>query len=253
MSTPRQTVWSAVSRGVRTPSRLDADLALTVPASAPGIPLPFYFVVTGNDDIAAEELIAWEAGYRFRPSSTLSFDLSLFHNDYDDLQTNEPDEPILVLVPPLPYVVVPSHLDSNMRGESAGGTIVVNWQPMANWRLRAQYAYLDLDLETTPASLDVTSPALAGNSPEHQAALYSFLDLPRDVSVYAGLRYVDELPNQRVPSYVAVDANVAWHFRADAEVSLVVQNLTDDTHPEFEGGTGKLIERSAYLKLRWWF
>jgi outer membrane receptor protein involved in Fe transport len=124
---------------------------------------------------------------------------------------------------------------------------------MANWRLRAQYAYLDLDLETMPASLDVTSPSLAGNSPEHQAALYSFVDLPHDVSVYAGIRYVGELPNQNVPSYVAVDANVAWRFRPGAALSLAVQNLTDDTHPEFEGGTGNLIERSAYLKLQWSF
>ncbi len=44
---PRQTVWTAVSRGVRIPSRLDDDLVLTIPASAPGIPLPFYFIVTG--------------------------------------------------------------------------------------------------------------------------------------------------------------------------------------------------------------
>jgi iron complex outermembrane receptor protein len=124
---------------------------------------------------------------------------------------------------------------------------------MANWRLRAQYAYLDLHLETKPSSLAAASPAVAGNSPEHQAAIYSFLDLPRDVSVYAGVRYVSELPNQAVPSYVAVDANVSWRFRPGAAVSLAVQNLTDDTHPEFEGGTGNLIERSAYLKLQWSF
>jgi iron complex outermembrane receptor protein len=249
----RQTVWTAVSRSVRTPSRLDDDLVLTVPAAAPGIPLPFYFIVTGSDDIEAEDLVAYEAGYRFQQSENLSFDLAVFHNDYDKLQTNEPDEPILVLVPPNPYVIVPSHLASNMRGKSAGGTIVANWQPMQNLRVRAQYAYLDLDLETTAPSLDVTSPALAGNSPKHQAALYSFLDLPRDVSVYAGVRYVDELPNQQVPSYVAVDLNVAWRFRTNAECSLAVQNATDDTHPEFEGGTGNLVERSAYLMLRWSF
>jgi iron complex outermembrane receptor protein len=249
----RQSLWTAVSRSVRTPSRLDDDLVLTVPASAPGIPLPFYFIVTGNDDIKSEELVAYEAGYRFQPTDRFSFDVSLFHNDYDDLQTNEPDEPILVLVPPQPYVIVPSHLDSLMRGQSSGGTAVFNWEPMANWRLRAQYAYLDLHLETKPSSLAAASPAVAGNSPEHQAAIYSFLDLPRDVSVYAGVRYVSELPNQAVPSYVAVDANVSWRFRPGAAVSLAVQNLTDDTHPEFEGGTGNLIERSAYLKLQWSF
>jgi hypothetical protein len=28
-----------------------------------------------------------------------------------------------------------------------------------------------------------------------------------------------------------------------------VRDLTDDTHFEFEGGTGRLIERSAWLRL----
>ncbi|HWN06219.1 MAG TPA: TonB-dependent receptor, partial [Steroidobacteraceae bacterium] len=144
----RQTLWSAVSRGVRIPSRLDHDLVLTVPAAAPGFPLPFYFIVTGNEDFQPEEMLAYEAGYRIQHGDDLSLDVSLFRNEYDGLQTNEPDEPILVFVPPLPHVIVPSHLDNNMRGTSYGGTIAANWQPMPRWRLRAQYAYLELDLET---------------------------------------------------------------------------------------------------------
>ena len=83
--------------------------------------------------------------------------------------------------------------------------------------------------------------------------MHSYLDLPRSLSFYAGVRYVDELPNQDVPSYVAVDVNLAWRFRPNAEASIAVQNLTDDTHPEFGAGTGKLIERRAYLKLQWSF
>jgi iron complex outermembrane recepter protein len=249
----RQTLWTAVSRAVRTPSRLDEDLLLTVPAAAPGIPIPFYFIVTGNPDFESEELLAYEAGYRVQQGENLSFDVAVYHHDYDRLQTNEPDEPIFVFVPPLPHIIVPSHLDNNMRGKSYGGTIAANWQALPAWRLRAQYAHLDLDLETTAASLDVTSPALAGNSPRHQAAIHSFLDLPRDVAFYAGVRYVDDLPNQAVDDYFAVDVNLAWRFRPNAEVAIAVQNLADGTHPEFEGGTGNLIERSAYLKLDWSF
>ncbi len=156
-----------------------------------------------------------------------------------------------MLVPPLPHVIVPSHLANNMQGESVGGTFVANWQPMINWRLRFQYAYLDLDLETVAPSQDISSPAVAGNSPRNQAAIYSFLDLPRDLSFYAGVRYVDDLPNQGVDSYVAADVNLSWRFRPTMEVSLAVQNLTDDTHPEFEAATGSLVERSFYLKLTW--
>lgn len=247
----RQTLWTAYSRGVRIPSRLDDDLVLTIPTSAPGIPLPFYFIVTGTDAIQSEELKAYEAGYRFQAGEALSFDFAVFYNEYDKLQTNEPDPPILELVPPLPHVIVPSHLSNGMQGESAGGTFVMNWQPLINWRLRFQYAYLDLDLETGAPSQDVSSPALAGNSPRNQAAIHSFLDLPLDLSFYVGVRYVDELPNQAVDAYLATDINLSWRFRPNMEAVIAVQNLTDDTHPEFEAETGSLIERSIYLKLAW--
>ena len=249
----RQTLWTAISRGIRIPSRLDDDLVLTIPAGAPGIPIPFYFVVTGRNDVQSEELIAYEAGYRLQQGENLSFDLALFHNEYDRLQTNEPDPPIIVLDPPLPHIIVPSHLANNMQGESIGGTFVANWQPLSRWRMRFQYAYIDLDLETVAGSQDVSSPAITGNSPRHQLAVHSFLDLPHDFSFYAGVRFVDELPNQGVHAYVATDINLAWRFRPNVEVALAIQNLTDDTHPEFEAGIGNLIERGAYLKLDWSF
>jgi len=249
----RQTLWSAVSRGVRIPSRLDTDLVLTVPLSAPGFPIPFYVVVTGTEDIKSEVLTAYEAGYRFQQGENLSFDVAMFYNKYHDLQSNEPDPPIIVLDPPLPHIIVPSHLASLMRGESLGGTFVASWRPLERWRLRLQYACLDLDLETAGGSLDVNSPNIAGNSPRHQLALHSFMDLPGDFAIYTGVRYVDELPNQAVDSYVATDINLSWAFNPSGTVSLAVQNAFDGDHPEFEGGTGSLIERGAMLKLDWKF
>jgi iron complex outermembrane recepter protein len=247
----RHTLWASASRAVRIPSRLDDDLVLTIPFVVPGFPAPVYIVVEGRDDFRSEELFALESGYRLQASETLSFDVALFHNEYDRLQTIEPGTPIFALDPPLPHVLVPHHLDNNMRGDSVGGTIFANWQPRSRWRMRAQYAYLDLDLETSPGSLDIGGVAVAGNSPRHQAALHAFLDLPRDFSLYGGLRYVDALPSQGVDAYLATDVNLEWRLRPNAAVSLAVRNLTDDTHPEFGGGLGSLIERSVYLKLVW--
>ena len=248
----RQTLWAAASRAIRIPSRLDDDLVLTVPLAAPGIPIPFYVVVSGNDGVRAERLVALEAGYRLQPGDNLSFDVAAFRNDYDRLVTNEPDEPFVVVTPPV-HVIVPSHFENDMKGKSWGGTLAVNWHPTGDWRMRLQYAFMDLDLEVVPPGQDVNSPRVAGNSPRHQLALHSFLDLRSNVSLYAGLRYVDELPNQDVASYVATDVNLVWRFRPRVELALAVQNLTDDTHPEFENRTGSLIERSAYLRLQWDF
>src|SRR3989441_12655688 len=53
-------LWSAVSRAVRTPSRLDRDFFL--PANPPFPPL------NGGPDFKSEKLIAFEIGYRQNPA-----------------------------------------------------------------------------------------------------------------------------------------------------------------------------------------
>jgi iron complex outermembrane receptor protein len=248
----RRTFWTAASRAVRIPSRLDSDLRLTLPFPIPGIPFPVYVTAAGNPDIDSERLTAYEAGYRMQAGDALSFDLAVFHNDYEDLQTVEPQMPIFVLVPPLPYILLPNLLDSRMTGESSGATFFANWQPAARWRLRFQYSRFDLDLETEPGSLDPQRPNLTGNSPEDQLGIYAFAELPRNLSLYTGIRYVDELPNQAIESYTAVDVNLAWQPRERMRASIAVQNLNDSRHLEFRDGANQ-IERSASIKVTFSF
>jgi iron complex outermembrane recepter protein len=245
-----RTLWAAVSRAVRTPARLNTDLRLTAPIENAGTPVPFYVKVSGNADYRSEELQAYEAGYRVQAARGLSFDLAVFANDYDQLQTQESGEPVLVGTPP-PYIVLPAVLDNRMEGETYGGTFLANWQPLPRWRLRFQYSRLEMDLEVLADSTDGNATGLAGNSPRHQLGVYSFAELPHDLSVYAGARFVDELPNQEVPSYVAVDLNVAWQPTPALSVALTVQNLNDSRHLEF--GDGTYLERGAYLSAAWTF
>lgn len=244
----RQTAWAAVSRAIRIPSRLEADLELTAPFSLPALPVPLYANVLGNDEVEPEELIATKVGYRIGAAGNLSFDVSLFHNDYDRLLTQEAGDTIAV-GDPLQYLLLPIRLDNNMKGEAVGGTVVGNWQPLGRWRLEFQYAYLDLDLELRPGSTDSSSTNVAGNSPEHQAALHSWFELPHDVEVYTGVRYVDELPSLGVPDRTAVDVSIGWRPVESLRLSLTVRNLNDDAHLQFGGGN--LIERSVYLTAAW--
>jgi iron complex outermembrane receptor protein len=88
----RHTLWAAVSRAVRTPSRTEEDGRLNIsvlPPFAPGNPSPNPGIVSvfGNRDFLSEELIAYELGYRVHPVTELSFDLAVFYNDYDHLRT----------------------------------------------------------------------------------------------------------------------------------------------------------------------
>ena len=138
-----------------------------------------------------------------------------------------------------------------MDGTGVGGTFTANWHPVERWRLRFQYGRLDLDLMRHPGSQDTSRVREAGNSPENQAAVYSYVDLPRSIELFTGVRYVDELPNQGVDSYLAVNAGVAWSPMDTMSASLSLENLNDALHVEF--GPGMQIERSAYLRVRWAF
>ena len=118
------TLWAAISRAVRVPTRFERDVS--VDASDPaGNPV---FRLVGNDDFESEELIAYEAGYRWRPLETLSFDLALFYNDYDELASLELGRSFMD-----PAQARPSSRSSNqnfMNGRTYGAELQVEWQPL---------------------------------------------------------------------------------------------------------------------------
>src|SRR5690606_17630964 len=129
-------------------------------------------------------------GYRFRLGPDVSFDFALYEHDYDKLQTNEPaGDPIFVPGPPA-YLVLPFVQGNGMRGAVTGGTLSANWQALSRWRLNFQYARTNFDLRLGPGSADLASLGVAGNTPERQAGVYSYVELPRNASLYTGVRYV---------------------------------------------------------------
>ncbi|MEO7345615.1 MAG: TonB-dependent receptor [Opitutaceae bacterium] len=76
----RQLLWAAVSRAMRTPSRIDRDLFF--PAVPP-------FTVAGGPTFKAEELLAYEVGFRAEPVARLAASVAFFFHDYDDLRSVE--------------------------------------------------------------------------------------------------------------------------------------------------------------------
>ena len=246
----RQTVWGAVSRAVRIPARLNTDLHLTAPVAVPGLPLPLYVRVNGNEDFDSEELVAYEGGYRFRANENLTLDLALFDNYYDDLQTQE-GQPLALIPGPPSYFQITATLDNLMEGETYGGTLAVNWQASERLRLQMNYSHLEMDLRSKPGSNDAGALNVVGNSPETQIGIHSFVELPFDLSLYAGVRYVEELPNQRVPSYTVLDLSMGWEPSERLRTSLTARNANDSEHLEF--GEGRLIERRVFVHVHWAF
>jgi iron complex outermembrane receptor protein len=245
----RQNLWAAVSRSVRAPSRVDTELSITQ-YLAPG---PVFIRLTGDESFKAEEIVAYELGYRVRPVDSLSVDLSLFYNRYDDLESFE--RGTIGAAPPTPGLVLPVRYANMLEGSGAGGELVVAFQATKAFRIQASYSRLALDLRAKPGSTDVGTAAYTeGTSPRELLTFRGSLDLPAHLTFDAFLRGAGPLPAQQVPGYVTLDARLAWAAPRLAEIALVGRSLLQDHHVEFAGGPGSTeVPRSVFgeVKLRW--
>src|SRR5882757_1888484 len=96
--TPNQSVWTAISRAVRTPALTEEGLRLNSAVIPPGTlvnPTPFPAVITvfGSHQFHSEDLLAYEFGYRMQATSNLSLDIATFYNRYSNLRSAEPGTP----------------------------------------------------------------------------------------------------------------------------------------------------------------
>ncbi len=255
---PRNTLWGAVSRAVRTPSRLERGsrmVSMIVPAMPPLLPQPTVLHSLGNEDFDSERLVAWELGYRVQPRENLSLDLSLFYNDYADLQSFE------AIHPGLPVSDV--RFDNKLSAVSHGLELVADWWPMDWWRLQGSYSYLHVSASLSGGSRDPgdNNTLVEDSSPEHQFSLRSMMNLRDDLMLDMWLYRVDGLertaysrPDMPVSAYTSFNVRLAWVPVRDLELSLTGQNLFDDHHREFVGEnflTVTEVERSWHVQLRW--
>jgi len=247
----RQTVWAAVTRAVRTPSRVEEDLQLTAMA-APN-PLTFYRVV-GDRGFSSENLVGYEAGYRTLVKPKFYVDIAAFYNNYNHLLSVEPGVPFSETSPAPPHTVLPFFFRNGLLGKTSGFEIAPDWTPVSWWRLRGSYSYLHMDLKKSGVSRDTTTASSTqGSSPHHQVVIQSSVDLPKKLEFDQTFRYVSALPAERVGSYATGDVRFSWRALRSMEFSIVGQNLFQSHHPESAGDPGPLVgmERSVYAKITW--
>lgn len=248
------TLWAAVSRAVRTPTRAEHDLAIQYDAGVP-FPGPASFPVISyaqpNPDMDSETLMAYELGLRWRPTPVVGFDLALFYNDYGGLRTTEIGAPVINFSPP--QIRLPNQPVNNMDGETYGMELVADWRPGGAWRLQASYALLDMQLRKNPGSTDRVSEEQEGQSPRNQVGLRFSADLAHNLELDLFGRYVDRLPAFNVDAYAELDARLGWRVRPGLSLALVGRNLLDSLHQEYGaepqgGGKPHLIGRELFLR-----
>lgn len=242
-ATANQMFWGAVSRAVRTPSRIDRDLSEGEP--------PYFVLLAGGADFTSETLIAYELGYRAQLGPKVAASISAFYNDYNDVRSTALN----------PVTIFPLFFQNNLEGDTYGAEITANYQILSWWRLHAGYDLLKEQIRIKPGQTDFNNALNETADPQQQFSLRSSMDLPQNTELDAGLRWVDTLHNNNgptvgtVPSYFELDVRLAWHPTKRLELSIVGQNLLHDHHPEygFPGPTREEIGRSVYGKVTWRF
>lgn len=216
-------VWGAVSRAVRTPSRIDEELSLP----------PF----TRSFTFESEELLAYELGARLQPTPNSTLSATLFLHDYEGLRTSNTTPP----------GVFPVFVGNGLEGEVYG---LEMWGDIAlrdNWRLSAGVTLLEQDYELAPFASDVNG---SGDDPGYQVFLRSQADLTPDLALDLNLRAIEE-NNPLVPSYVDLDARLGWRLNERVEIALSGRNLLDEAHPEsFDIAPLLQARRSVHVSAR---
>lgn len=257
----QQTLWAAVSRAVRTPSRSESDMTLNNEIGEATVPIlgtiPVSISLMGHRDMEPEELIAYEAGYRWQASPRLSLDASLFFNDYDQLRSVELAGPPRLTPFPSPELIQDAVVGNQLKGQTYGLELVADYQPYNGWRLQGAYSLLRMGLELLPDSSDTLSKPIEEESPAHQWTLRSSMDLRDDLEFDLWLRYVDDIPALAIDHYLTLDARLGWRVAQHLDLSLVGRNLLDSPHGEYTqfASVNQLHEvtREVYLMAEWRF
>jgi len=250
---PRHVFWSAVSRALRVPSRIETDLSLTALVDPT---TPTFVRLTGNKDFRPERLTAYELGYRTQPTETLFLDLALFDNDYDRLLSLEPGVPFTETTPAPSHTILPYVFANGMRANVRGAELAWEWRPIKRMRLTGSCSHLEMDLRPDNGSADTTTESSTeGSSPRRMAALRSIVDLPRSFGLSVTVRYVGRLASQAVDAYTEADLLLSRRLAGGFEISLSGENLLNPHHAEFAGGGAGAVEveRSLYGRIvrRW--
>ena len=266
MWTPNEknSVWLAVSRAVRTPSRAGNDVLLNtktleqIPGTSTVLPFPVLAQLSGSSQFTSEKLIAYELGYRRQLSSQASVDIATFFNDYSQLKDLAFGS--LSLHSGFPaHFVLPLTLNNKASGQTYGVEIAGDWRPLEQWRLQANYSFLHMHIDSNSLfrQSDPTTGSASKVTPQHQVSVRSNYDLSERLQFNLWLRYVSSVDFYHIPSYVTMDAKIVFRPTRNTELFLVGQNLFSQNHQEFASDfiptLRTYIPRGIYAGAQWRF
>jgi iron complex outermembrane recepter protein len=240
-----RSLWTSVTRAVRTPSRFERDLDFQVLINPE---VPIFAAIAGDSGFESESVLGTEVGYRQLILPTVYLDVAVYRNRYRGLASfAEPR--IGPASAPVPHLRVTVPFTNGVDAVTRGFEVSPDWRPTTIWQLKGSYSFLDV---TADNRLGITNPTQRDNyiglSPRHQARVQSRLDLGTRFNVDQTYRYVSALTAARIPAYHTLDARFAWQISDRVQLSVVGQNLLQSHHAEFNAVPVE-IRRGGYVQL----
>ncbi len=134
-----------------------------------------------------------------------------------------------------------------------------DWRPIDALRLQISYSFLQVKYRDFRLLPDA--------NPENQFSFRSSYDITPTVAFDAWVRYVDSFLLQKssfsqnrninsIDNYVGLDLRLAWKPRQNLELSIIGQNLNNNSHFEFVEdffAYPRQLERNVYARIQWSF
>ena len=245
-------LWSSISYAVRTPSRGEVN-SISSPMIYPPnplAPLPTKLLLKGDDNYKSEELLSYEVGYRFTPTSSISVDSTAFYNDYDQLRSISNEAIDFSKFPN--YLIQPTHYANGHAGHNYGFELSNQWIASDSLKFKLNYAY-------TRNEFDQEQPQNT-DTPKHIASLLADWRITKSLTFDATWRYVDSveildivnMSTVELDSYHGVDLGIHWQISPAVSVNAYGKNLFNTHHVEYETELYQLparVEASYYGKI----
>ena len=256
---PNHSLWSSVARAVRTPSQIENSGRVTVgviPSFPPAPPTISVVDLVGSTSFDSEEVIAYEAGYRWQARNNLSFDLAAYLNSYDKIYASLPTTTPLEL-----------EFVNALDGEGYGFELAANYQPRTWLTFNLAYSWQELDLDWRDSAYEIypDNELFERGVPQNMFTLRSQVLFSERWQTNLWLRYTDEIEAIEaadftnlitISSWWQFDANIIWKPSDNFELKLAGRNIFNDeelqTIAEFVTPATD-IKADVYLQATWSF
>ncbi|MGV7220472.1 MAG: TonB-dependent receptor plug domain-containing protein [Nitrospinales bacterium] len=244
------TVWAAVSRAVRIPTVSEEGLVNNSGSAT----VPVVVRVMGDGRSEAEELLAFEIGYRTQITPKLSLDVTGYANYYKNLIELTMGASFVEMSPAPAHPVSPLIFDNALEGEVFGVEVNSEWNPVSYWRIMGGYTFSTVDLRSTLGNV-IPAGFSAEDDPQHLFNVRSYLTISDSIEFDTLLYFRGKNINRMLPSHTRLDMRLGWNPVSNIKMSLIGQNLLSKHHPEFNNKAVNMTEtqRSVIGKVEFKF